>query len=100
MRALAFAGLLAIGCGATDPGSGSNTLFVTAEVSGKPDSTSIEVEIKANGNPVVGANVVFEDQVRGNTATAEGKSAGLYRASIEGYARTLSIRIVAGDDDL
>jgi hypothetical protein len=75
-------------------------LFVLAEVSGKPDSTSIEVEIKANGNPVVGANVFLEDADRGNTATAEGKSAGLYRASIEGYARTLSLRIVSGEDDL
>lgn len=101
MRALIFAGLLAIACGPrTDPGDGSDSLFVLAEIAGKPDSTSIEVEIKAAGNPVIGANVVFEDLDRGKTATAEGQSAGLYRAAIEGYARILSIRIVAGRDDL
>jgi hypothetical protein len=101
--AVRFAGLLAfaVGCGGkTDPGGGSGTLFVLAEISGKPDSTSIEIEVKARGNPVVGANVVLEDVDRGKTATAEGRAAGLYRAAIEGYARTLSLRIVSGDDDL
>jgi hypothetical protein len=103
MRALRFAGLLAfaVSCGGkTDPGGGSGSLFVLAEISGKPDSTSIEIEVKAGGNEVIGANVVLEDVDRGKRATAEERSAGLYRAALEGYARTLSLKIVSGDDDL
>ncbi len=84
----------------TDPGFGTRTLFVTAEISGKPDSTAIEIEIEAAGNPVIGANVVLKDLDRKKTATAESESSGLYRTTLEGYARALSLRIVSGDDHL
>lgn len=102
MRTSSFAILLAlVGCGSkTDPGSGTGSLFVVVEVSGKPDSTSFEAEIKAGGNGVIGANLVFEDVDRKKTATAEMRSAGLYRASMEGYARTVAIRVVSGEDEL
>ena len=89
-------------CGsATDPGSGTRTLFATVEITGKPDNTKVEVELMARGNPVVGANVVFRDLERDLTVIADrGGKAGNYRAMFPGHARTLSLRIVAADDHL
>jgi hypothetical protein len=100
MRSIGLAAALAACGGRTDPGSGTNTLFVLIEVNGKPDSTSIEANIEARGNGVVGANVVFEDLDRRVMAVGEQRSAGSYRASIAGYARALSVRIVSADDEL
>lgn len=90
-----------LACGnGTDSGSGTGTLFTTIEVSGRPDSTKVEAEITARGNPVVGANVVFTDVERSQPVTAEGKSSGKYQANFQGYVRTLKVQITSGDDTL
>lgn len=88
-------------CGSkTDRGSGSETLFTRVEVGGTPDGTTVEVELKLRGNPVVGANVVVTNDDSKGTATLESLSAGLYRTSLAGYARVLAIRITSGADTL
>lgn len=93
--------LLAAACGSrTDSGSGSDTLFALIEVTGKPESTGVEVELKLRGNPVVGANVVVTDDDTKGTTTLEGRSAGLYKATLTGYARTLGVKITSGEDTL
>lgn len=101
MRRLAPLCVLLAACGSpTDSGSGSGTLFATIEVSGEPNSTKIEVELLARGNPVIGANVAFEDHDTEQTFVAEQKSAGSYRTTLEGYVRTLKVKITSGEDDL
>lgn len=93
--------LLLVACGnGTDSGSGTETLFTTIEVTGRPDDTKVEVELSARGNPVVGANVVFTDVDRELTVTAEGKNSGKYQANFSGYARTLRVKITSGEDTL
>jgi hypothetical protein len=93
--------LLGPGCAdGTDPGDGSGTLVALVEASGRPDRTSVEVSLRAGDSPVAGANVVFTDVEREREVTAEMKGAGEYRATFPGYARTLRVRIVEGDDFL
>ncbi len=89
------------GCGSrTDPGRGTKVLEAQIEVSGREDSTSIELALQARGNPVLGANVVFTDVDSGEQYTAEMQSAGNYRSTIMGYPLALRVRIVSADDFL
>lgn len=93
--------LLLVGCGsATDPGSGTGTLFATIDVDAEPDSTKIEVELLARGNPVVGANVAFTNVDTDEAIVAEQRSAGSYRVTVDGYQRTLRVKITSGEDEL
>lgn len=93
--------LLVAACGSpTDPGSGSGTLFATIEITAEPKSTKIEVELLARGNPVIGANVAFTDHDTDEAYVAEQNSAGSYRTTLEGYVRTLRVKVTAGEDDL
>jgi hypothetical protein len=86
--------------GGTDAGSGTGTLFATIEVTGRPNDTKVELELSARGNPVIGANVVLTDVDRELPVTAEAKNAGRYDANFMGYARTIEVKIVAGEDEL
>lgn len=98
---LPFFALALAACGSpTDSGFGTETLFATIEVTGEPDNTKIEVELLARGNPVVGANVAFTNLDTDEAIVAEQRSAGSYRARVDGYARTLRVRITAGEDEL
>ena len=101
MRCLGLLAAFVLGCGArTDPGSGTQTLLAQIEVSGKPDSTSIEVGLTARGNPVSGANVVFTDVDSGEQFTADAPLAGNYRVTMSGYPLALRVKITAGDNEL
>lgn len=101
---MALCGLLTASqaaCGsATDPGSGTKTLLALIEVQATGANSQVEVELTANGNPVIGANVAFTHQETGRQHTAESVSAGNYRVIIDGYARTLAVKITAGNDEL
>jgi hypothetical protein len=93
--------LLCLACASgTDPGEGTGTLVALVEASGRPDRTSVEVSLVAGDSPVAGANVVLTDVESERDVTAEMKKAGEYRASFPGYARTIRIRVVEGDDFL
>ncbi len=95
-----LAGALAACADGSDPGSGTGTLDARIELEGRPGRTTAELSLRAGGNPVAGANVVFTDVELGRKVTAEQKQAGNYRASFEGYVRTVRVRIVSGDDEL
>ncbi len=100
MRSLApLAAILLIGCGAqTDPGSGTQTLTALVEILATAERTVIEVDLRAGANPIANADVTLEDVNRGNSATATGEN-GSFRASFNGYARTVRIEINTPDGD-
>lgn len=100
MRRLACtAALLFIGCGAaTDPGSGTQTLTALVEILGTAERTVIEVDLRAGANPIAGASIQLEDVNRGNSTAATGEN-GSFRASFNGYARTIHIQIDTPDGD-
>lgn len=101
MRALAIVvvGLLTAGCGSkTDPGGGTQTLTALVEVLASAERTLIEVDLRAGANPIATADVRLEDVDRGNVATAEGDT-GSFRASFNGYARTVRIELTTPDGD-
>lgn len=91
---------LAAGCGGTDPGSGSGTLFTVLEASGRADRTRVRVELKLRGNPVLGANVVVTDTRTGESKNLDGSSGGEYTATFNGYAQTLRLAVTSGEDHL
>ncbi len=101
---IALCGLLTASqgaCGsATDPGSGTKTLLALIDVQATAANSQVEIDLTANNNPVIGANVAFTHQETGQQHTAESISAGNYRVIIDGYARTLAVKITAGNDEL
>lgn len=100
-RCFALALLLAAAaCSKTDAGGGSGTLYTLAEIVADADTTNVEVSVMLRENPVVGANVVVEDDDTGATSTLESRSPGIYKTTISGYARTLELKITSGDDEL
>lgn len=92
--------LLLAACSATNPGTGSGTLLVNADVEGKSDSTEIEIEVKKDMRPVFGANVTVRDLSTGSLTTLEGKGDGVYKTTLNRYVRSVAIKIVSGDDAL
>jgi hypothetical protein len=77
-------------------------LFVAAEIRGRPDHTSFEVELLLRGNPVAGANVVIKDGDTGVSLNLEAKGgdrAG-YRGTLGRYVRTVELAITSGEDRL
>lgn len=90
------------GCGGdTDPGSGSNTIKAVVLVEADSGRTQAEVLLNApNGNPILGANVVFVDREKDENLTAEMPQAGNYRVTVNRYVQKLGLRIVAADDEL
>jgi hypothetical protein len=104
--ALLGAASCGVGCGSTDSGGGSGTLFVTAEANGRPDSTRIRVTLQQRGNPVVGANVVVvhvENDVSINLEGVGSSGRGSefkYEGTFNRYARTLALKITSGEDAL
>jgi hypothetical protein len=102
MRALPILLILILGaaCAKTDPGGGSGTLFVLAEIVATSDTTNVEVSVMLRGNPVTGANVAVTDDDTGEDINLEGRTAGIYTTTIHGYARTLGLQITSGNDEL
>lgn len=88
-------------CSATFPGSGTDTLYVEATTEGKPDGTTLKVEVKRAGLRVEGANVYVED-VDGAVAarSLEAKGDDRYEAKFPGYVRGMRMKITAGEDEL
>ena len=94
---VAALGLVAA-CGSkTDPGSGTQTLTARVEISASPERTVIEVALSAGRNPIAAADVRVEDVDRGGTTTAEAGAPGSFRASFNGYARTVRIELSTPD---
>ncbi len=110
--------IVLIGCGTHNaaplcsPGLGSGTLTVTARVSaintaddGSPDSarysTSYQVDVLRNGEPVTDADVVFFIDILGQTRLIEGPpGSGRYVTTVTGYPGVSTLTIEAGDDYL
>jgi hypothetical protein len=102
VKQLFFIALLAVSaaCNKTDPGGGSGTLATLVEINGRTDHTTVEVSIQLRGAPVAGANVVVTDDDTDIATTLESRSAGIYKATLDGWVRTIAIQITSGEDEL
>ena len=107
MKALIAAGVIAVLAAACDDdtsfsrdsGSGSNTLYVYADIEGKAgSSTHMYVEVALNGNDVSGASVVVDSDLGEVTLTETGD--GYYEAEQSGFAPGYHLRVESGENNL
>ncbi|MBI2377472.1 MAG: hypothetical protein HYV07_25955 [Deltaproteobacteria bacterium] len=100
MSRAALLGLFVAACGGSSPGSGTGTLFAEALIEARADSTKVRVDLLLRGEPVRGANVVVTDEDTTALHTLEDKKGGRYELVLNGYVRTLSLKVTSGNDEL
>jgi len=90
--------ICACGGTSTDPGGGTQTLFVNGSVDLEDGGSSFFVEVRKGSIRITGAAVTFESSL--GTTTLVGDAEGRYQGFAAGWASSYHLRVVAGDDDL
>ncbi len=92
--------LLAPGCGgsSTSPGSGTQTLFVDAQVNFAGGNGALRVQVERASRPVTDAVVAVTSNLGG--ATLSGNSEGIYTGTAAGWGDHYTLAVSSGPDHL